>query len=73
MQDFISNPSVFALITAFFLCGIIFNGVTTYQETKESGTIERLAMYVLHILVSGLAIKGYIWLLYFVNLDKLIN
>lgn len=73
MQEFISNPSVFSLITAFFVCGIVFNGVSTYHETRGSSLTEKIAMYFIHILVSGLAIKGYLSFLYFVDLNKIFN
>lgn len=74
MIDIIINSHTgFSLITILFLSGIIFNGVGTYHDTRESSKSVKFFMYVLHILVCGLSVKGYLVFLSFVDFSKIIG
>lgn len=74
MIDIIINSQFgFSLITVLFLSGIIFNGVCTYHDTQESSKLGKFFMYVLHILVCTLSVKGYLVFLSFVDFSKIIG
>ncbi|UYD59163.1 hypothetical protein HPMBJEAJ_00048 [Aeromonas phage avDM6] len=74
MIDTIINSQIgFAIITAIYLCAIIYNGVSTYYETRSSSKLETFFMYTMHILVCGLCVKGYMIILSFVDFSKMIG
>ncbi|QMV28841.1 hypothetical protein AP1_0134 [Aeromonas phage AP1] len=73
MMDFINSQFGFVLITTMFLCGIVFNGVVTYNDTRKDGALHKVISYVLHFLVCGSSITGYVELLKIMDFSKILG
>lgn len=72
-MDFINSQLGFVLITTMFLCGIVFNGVATYNDTRKGGILDKVLCYVLHFLTCGLSITGYVELLKIMDFSKILG
>lgn len=73
MMDFINNQIGFVLITTMFLCGIVFNGVATYCESRQYSKVEKFLSYLMHFALCALSINGYVELLKIMDFSKILS
>lgn len=73
MMDFINSQVGFVLITTMFLCGIVFNGVATYYESRQSSKMEKFFTYLLHFALCAMSINGYVTLLSIMDFSKILG
>ncbi|ASU00320.1 hypothetical protein [Aeromonas phage AS-zj] len=73
MMDFINSQFGFVLITTMFLCGIVFNGVATYCESRQYGKVEKFLSYLMHFALCAMSINGYVELLKIMDFSKIMG
>ncbi|ATI17273.1 hypothetical protein [Aeromonas phage AS-szw] len=73
MMDFINSQFGFVLITTMFLCGIVFNGVVTYYESRQNSKMEKFLSYLMHLVGCALSINGYVELLKIMDFSKIMG